>query len=264
MLEYLIDYVFLLKVLLSFIVGGAIISLFISIGERLDAKKSGLLIGLPITSAIGLFFIGLTQSPEAAAEAATIMPITLAAGLIFLFVFFKLYGRIGLVKSLVASAIVFCLISAIFAYFSYTNIFINAAIYIAFAISAYLYAKKFPEKRASIIAGKDEIIARAVFAGFIVAVAVVAAKAFGAQWGGISAAFPATYVSTMYIAVKSNGIDFAKSLVKWLPFGLTGSLAYYFVVYYSYPGLGLFMGTAIAYIIAVAAIFTLKFAHSRK
>lgn len=248
------DPAFLLQIIASFAIGGTVVSAFISVGERLDAKKAGLFIGLPITSAVGLFFIGLTQSANAAAEAATIMPITLGVGLIFLFIFLNLYSKLGAVKSIALATAAFCIISAPFAFFGFTNIFINGAIYLAITAVSYLLVRNFPEKKAEFHAGKREIAARAVFAGLIIAGAVIAAKTFGNQWGGILAAFPATYIATMFIATERHSIDFAKSIVKGAPVGTTGSMAYYIAVNALYPTYGLIAGTIISYAVAVLVV----------
>ena len=248
------DNIFLLQILGSFLIGGAFISGFISLGERLDAKKAGLFIGLPIVSAVGLFFIGLTQSPVAAAEAATIMPLTLGAGLLFLFLFLKMHPKIGTVKSIFAATVSFCVISAAFVYLGFNNIIINGAIYLAITAISYFYVKNFPEKQAEFHAGKREIAARAVFAGLIIAAAVVAAKTFGNLWGGVLAAFPATYIATMFIAAEQHSIDFAKSIVKGAPIGTTGSMAYYLAVNALYPSYGIIVGTIISYAIAVLTV----------
>jgi len=250
----LIDSVFLLQIIASFAIGGAVVSAFIAVGERLDAKKAGLFIGLPITSAVGLFFIGLTQSAQAAADAATIMPITLGIGLLFLFIFLQMRERVGTVISIAISTSVFCILSAIFVYFQFTNILINGAIYIAITAISYLLVRTFPEKRAAFHAGKSEIAVRAVFAGLIIAGAVIAAKTFGSQWGGILAAFPATYIATMFIATERHNIDFAKSIVKGAPIGTTGSMAYYLAVNVLYPAYGILIGTIISYAVAVLTV----------
>jgi len=258
----MLDYIFFLKVILSFIIGGSIISLFISLGERTKAKYAGFLLGLPITSAVGLFFIGFTQSAEAASEAVTIMPITLAMGFVFLLSFLKLHSKFGAVKSIIISTLIFCLFSAAFAYLNFTNIFLNSAIFLFAALFTFIYTRKFAEAKASSRAGKNEIIARALFAGAIIAMAVIAAKLFGSLWGGVFAAFPATYISTMYISVKRHSIGFAKSVVRGIPSGILGTLAYYFVVYYLYPVYGIFLGTIIGYAIAIAFPLALKFAYN--
>lgn len=68
------DNTFLIKLLLSFIVGSFWITITTIIAEKMGSKIGGIIGGLPTTTLVALLFIGITQSPQAAVEATAIMP----------------------------------------------------------------------------------------------------------------------------------------------------------------------------------------------
>ena len=76
---------FIIKLMLSIIVGGTYAVLMTWISERFGSKIGGLLIGLPSTSLIGYIFIALTQSSSVAVSGSVISPISIAAASLFLF-----------------------------------------------------------------------------------------------------------------------------------------------------------------------------------
>lgn len=249
------DLLFTFKLLLSFFVGGAIVSLSTFAGEKFGPKIAGIIIGLPVVSAIGLFFIGFTQSAEIAAASARVMPLTLALGLVFLLVFVYLYNKIGLWKSLGSGTAVFFIANGLAVHFGLKDIFINATVYFAIVALTLVIVRKYPEKRVLFKPAKKQLLTRAAFAGTIIAAAVIAAKLAGPYWGGILAAFPASYFSTLAIATPLHGIDFTRSIIKSIPSATIGTLLYYLVVNQVYPTHGIIVGTLIGY--AVALIWVL-------
>ncbi|MCX7965133.1 MAG: hypothetical protein N2596_00710, partial [Syntrophorhabdaceae bacterium] len=68
------DKIFLIKVIISFIIGSIWITGSTYIAERYGTKLGGVVVGLPSTIIFGLLFIGWTQSVEVAVEATDIVP----------------------------------------------------------------------------------------------------------------------------------------------------------------------------------------------
>ncbi len=256
--------IFLLKLLLSFAVGGAAVSLSIMLGERFGPKIGGIILGLPIMSAVGIFFIGFTQSADAAAEAATIIPVTLAAGLVFLLLFVSVFGRLGLLGSLASGLASFFIFSSAFPLLNLGNTYLNIAIFVAVAAISMRLMRGFPSKRVHYTPTKREMVFRAFLGGCVVAAAVVAAKLIGPLWGGLFAAIPASYISMLFIVTRLHGLEFTKAIVKSIPIGTTGTLVYSLVIQSAYPALGIYAGTLAGYLCAFSWVIFLHLPVFRK
>ncbi|MBL7086069.1 MAG: DUF3147 family protein, partial [Candidatus Cloacimonetes bacterium] len=87
------DHIFLLKLLLSFIIGGIWITFATIIAERFGSKLGGVIAGIPSTIIISLFFIGWTQSPIIASKATTVVPIIMGIDALFVVVYSLLRNR---------------------------------------------------------------------------------------------------------------------------------------------------------------------------
>ena len=259
----MIDWIFAAKALLSFAVGGAAVAGALLLGEKFGGRIAGIIIGLPVVSALGLFFIGFTQSAAVAAEAVTVMPLTLATGLLFMLSFIKFYERFGLVKSLLASTLLFFLITGIaVAALNLADIYVNAVIYLLALAAAAFLVRDYPEKAAKKVAGKKQFLLRSIFAGTMVMAAVVVAKLANPHLGAIVAAFPASYFSTALISAGSHGVEFTKTIVKGIPPATLGTLLFYFTAYATYPTAGIYAGTVAAYSATLAFVIILE--KSRK
>lgn len=255
--------VFLLKLALSFIVGGAAVSLSIILSERSGPKAGGVMLGLPIMSALGIFFIGFTQSAAVAAEAATIIPVTLACGLLFLLAFLASFEKMGLWKSLALGLALFFCISSAFVLLRMENIYVNTLFYIAALAFTVFAVKDFNVKKVSYRAKKREVVMRGMLGGLITACAVVAAVSLGPQWGGIVATIPASYITALIIVTRVHGVEFTKSIIRSVPLGTTGTLVYAIAVHATYPQHGILTGTVIGYAVAIAWVMIADFSLTK-
>jgi hypothetical protein len=147
----------------------------------------------------------------------------------------------------------------------------------AFSLIAYasillisLYVLEIKQKLTSVPEAKIrfspwQIIWRGAFAGLMIAFVVFINKFGGPIFGGIFSAFPAVFISTLFISYQSRGIQFSRAITK--PLLVTGMITiviYSIGVRYFYPGLGLVLGTLMAYAIAmVSAYFTAVFMQKR-
>ena len=81
------------KLGLSFVVGSVWVTLSTITAERYGSKIGGLIGGLPSTAVVALLFIGFTQTPLAASEATTIMPLAQGFNGLFIIVYLLLVRR---------------------------------------------------------------------------------------------------------------------------------------------------------------------------
>ncbi len=258
------DDVFFTQLFLSFLIGGAWVTAVTVAAEKLGTKKGGFLGGLPSTSVIALFFIGLTQTPLIASQSAAVAPIAIGFEAVFLVAYAYLSYR-GFLPAISYSILIQLFLSAAAIYFNETNLaFSLIACLVIFSLAFYALEKKLSIKSIAskkIAYTKTILLSRALFAGIIIALAVLLAKIGGPVWGGVFSAFPALFISTLTITNYSSGIKFSRAMTKPLMLsGLPTSIAYVVTVYYAYPALGLYYGTLAAFIVtAVVGAVTYEF-----
>jgi uncharacterized membrane protein (GlpM family) len=86
---------FFIQLATSIIVGGGFIAVQSILAERVPQKIAGIVLSIPSTVAVALFFIGLTTSPEAVAKAIPVIPIAFGCGLIFCTVYIYIANNLN-------------------------------------------------------------------------------------------------------------------------------------------------------------------------
>ena len=262
------DSAFWFRLSLSFIVGSLWVTLTTLSAERFGSKVGGLIGGLPSTVVIALLFIGITQSPQAAAQATTVMP--LAQGLNGLFVLtFMVLARRGLWQGIVGALLIWLIQSTLLFMLDIQELWISVIGWLLLLLFCYWVL----EKQMKVVSqGKinqsyqsAQIIWRALFGGLVIAFAVFMGKLGGPLLGGIFGSFPAMFLSTLIITCNTGGSDFAQSVGKSLLIsGLINVPLYEIVVRLVYPALGLGLGTMIALVFSMGTGYlTFQFIKAR-
>jgi uncharacterized membrane protein (GlpM family) len=244
------DISFWLKLTASFLAGSLWVALSTLSAERFGSKIGGLIGGFPSTVVISLLFIGITQSPQVAAQATTVMP--LAQGLNGLFILtFMILGRYGISSAIIGSLSVWFLQSSILYFLNLRLFWISVIGWLVLFIFCYWFLEKkmvFPSQgKIQVAYSTRQMIWRAMFGGAIIAWAVLMGKVGGAMLGGIFGSFPALFLSNLIITFKSGGLEFSRAVGKSLLIGgLINVPVYEIVVRYLYPINGLGVGTLLA------------------
>jgi hypothetical protein len=254
--------IFLFQLTLSVTIGGAFVAVLSFIAESANKKIAGPVLALPSTAAIGLFFIGWTVSPQAVAD---IAPATiLALGTIPLFTASYLYlSRIKLKKwqsiflSTTGALLVWFGLSIPLALFKFSSLFWALAGYLILTfIAYYLITVRVRVSSRQIVANysAQEKLVRAVLGGFIIGLAIYLANVLNPFWGGIFAAFPALFVSTLTILHRHHDSSFLFRTFHNSPLGILVSLIYILAVMFTYPAYGIIWGTLLAYLTPLALL----------
>ncbi len=252
---------FLQQLLLSIIVAGVWITLATTISERMGTRIGGMIGNLPSTIFTSLLFIGITQTPEFAAEATATVPLGMFLSTIFLYVFISLAHK-GLPLALAASLLSWTTLAYIASLFSKTPAIYWSILYFVGAVGTYLLAEKVLKipslgkvtKRYSI----GQVLFRAFFAGSVVGASVLIARTGSAFWAGIFASFPAMMLSAMVILTLSAGYPFARATGKIMLLASTNIVIYSYVAGSLFPIIGLWWGTLAAYAVAALWVWLLK------
>lgn len=248
------DNLFLLKLVLSFLVGGAAITIGTVAAEKMGSNVGGIISGIPSTSAVTLFFVALVGTPRAAAEATTIAPLILGFNSLFLLLY-AVFSRRGLLAGLgipLALWLVFALGAVLLKFDSFPLAVV--AFLVLFPLSYYVADQHldlpvYGSHRVQFT--PLQLASRAVFAGWVIALGVYLSRVGGPVMGGVMSIFPAVYLSAFSIAYKARGIEFSRALVKPQMFSsMTNVMLYTMTVRYTYPTLGILWGTLLAYVVA--------------
>ena len=253
------DEIFLLKLVSSFVVGGAFVSACTIAAERLGSAIGGTIGGLPSTVVVTLFFIGLVDSPEAASEATSIVPLIVGFNGLFLAAYAAV-ARQGFWKGLGAALIVWLVLSTAAVAFGVDNFMLCVIVYLVLlALSHFLFARVLTVPvygQRTVSFTRLQIVFRGVLGGAIVCVGVYLSKVGGPTLGGVMASCPAVFISALVIAYVSRGIEFSISLTRPLMISaLINVVVYALAARYLLPTMGLILGTVLAFAVSLGGAY---------
>jgi hypothetical protein len=258
---------FLVKLALTFVVGGLWVMVSTAVADRAGAKIGGWFGGLPSTVAVALFFIGLVQGLDAAAEATTMIPLVAGVNGLFLVVYI-LGSRRKFSHGFGPALLAWSAFATMAILMRETGLAVSLAGFAVFFTASHLLLPK--DRSFTPLPGRAPVLApaalagRALLSGFIIASAVALAKAAGPTIGGVFAAFPGVFTSTIVITYRSRGLDFSRAIARPLmTSGLVNVAVYAVAVRIAYPAAGLAAGTAIAYAATLVAAFFVYLVISR-
>ena len=252
---------FVLKLVLSFVLGGLWITAGVALAERRGSKAGGLVLGFPSTVLLAIVFIGWTQSTQAAALATSVIPAVHGINALYVLVTVSLIGRrpwagwaAGLAVWGACAALVVCLKFDDFA----AGVLIYAAL---LAFSYWRLGRAVPagadEARGS-AAGPALIAARGVLGGAAIALAVVIAKFGGPLIGGVFAIFPAVFTGALLATALSHGPGFSAAVMRSTLVGGISCVVFAAAVRASFVPLGLAVGTLISALAALASTLLIR------
>ena len=248
------DSTFWFKLVLSFIVGSAWVTLSTVIAERYGSRLGGVIAGFPSPVAVALLFIGVTQTPIASVQATTSMPLAMSLNGVFMIVYLLLARR-GLAIALASALAVWFLQASIVLALDIQRFWISVAGWVLIVPICYLVVEKvmtIPSRRGVIVTySRAQIAFRALFGGTLISFAVLMGKLGGPVYGGIFAIFPMMFISTLVITYQAGGVDFSRAMGKAIMVSATVNVPLYtMAVRYTYAWAGLAYGTAIALVFA--------------
>lgn len=250
---------FLFSLVLAFVIGSVWVTFVTVIAERAGSAIGGSIGGLPSTVAFSFLFIGLNQSSNAVVQATTVYPLAFSFTCVFL-LFYALFAKRGFLVGVSVSLIAWFLVASLIVISGIRDFALSLVGGVTVSAGAYfILAEKLRLKNltgAQTHYSNRQLLGRATLAGSLVFLAVLLSQVLGTTIGGIFSAFPAVYTSTLYILNKNRGTAFSRAMTK--PLALSGILTvipYCIAVRYTYPILGIWLGTVISYAIAAPWAF---------
>lgn len=246
-----------LHIALAFVIAGLWISLASIAGERLGSRLGGLVANLPSNILVSLLFMALTRGPGYAALAAESIPVGMAVDTLFLLALVAALKR-GLVPALAAGLAAWFAAAALAVALPPIPLPWALLLYLVVCGASFMVADLVLKVRAvpkkAVPFRPSTILARALFAGTIVAGAVAAAQFAPPYLTGIVSVFPAVLLSTMTILARAQGRDFARATGKVLILSSSNIIVYGLAVALLFPLAGAWWGSLVAFAAAVGYV----------
>ncbi len=258
---------FFIKLVLAFSIGSVWITLATIVAEKLGTKIGGVVGGLPSTIVITLFFIGWTQSPQAAADATDLIPLGIGGATLFILIF-TLLARKNFFLALVGSLSAWGLVAFAAVLLKPSFLVCLVGFFVLFLFSYYILEIKSGIKsvaRQPIRYTVPILGFRGILSGAVIVSAVFIAKIGGPVIGGMFGVFPAVFLSTAIITQLTHGSGFSGAVMKVLM--MTGSLTvlvYALGVRYLIVSFGLGWGSLASYGIALISALLISWFVQKK
>lgn len=242
---------FVIKWLLSLIIGSLWVGISTIIAEKISGRIGGLILGLPSTAAIGLLFIGLTQGTNAALTASVIMPFS-SGFYCFYYLAYLLLANKGFLTGFVGSLTVWFVFAFLASLIAPSDISHSIIVWLFLVTICIGYAIKYIHINHRLIPKKIvsmPLWLKAALTGIVISLIVLISKLAGPRVGGIFATFPALATSTFLITVKSGGVEFTRLVAKNILISTTITIGLFAILsYLLFPILGIIFGAITAYI----------------
>ena len=260
--------IFLIKIILAFVIGAVWITLATVIAEKFGTKIGGMVLGLPSTTAISLFFIAWTQSPSVAAEATTIIPIIMGINTLFI-LGYVFVSKFNFPLSIIIAIAAWFIPSFFLLWMNFNDLAYSIAGCAIFLIGFYYIMEKklkiTSKEKKSIEYTIPQLGFRALLSGGIITTAVLMAKIGGPMVGGVFTTFPAAFLSTIIITHLKYGREFAAAMMKMSMISAATTIVIYaMIIRYSYLHFEIITGTVIALVITFFAGFIIYKIISKK
>jgi hypothetical protein len=223
--------------------------------EHVSPRFAGLVSGYPLGAAITLFFLGLEISPRFAAESAQHTVVGIIATEAFSFCYYQgslLRSGGGKVARILVSTG-----AGLGAYFLVIGIcqriqtgVVVAALVSGCSIGAFNFLLRHVADAtidAKVPMSWGMLAGRALFAAAVIVLITASARLVGPVWAGLFSAFPMAMLPLCVIVHFTYRVEHVHAMIKNVPKGLGSVLLYSLTVCLTYPALGIYLGTAVAY-----------------
>ncbi len=261
------------QLIISFILGGSLISVLSLLAEKLPPKFSGIVLSLPSTIILGYFFLGYGQSAVAVAQ---IVPASIPAlGLAVLYPYIyvqiakilthtKSSKTLSTIISFILSAGFWLLAALPFIIFRHTSLLVGIMIYLLFVLAINFLLKRMKvQKTEAHHYGRKSLLIRALFVGTLISLVSLLAETMNPFWAGVIAMFPAGLASSMIVIHWNNDPRFLVSMVRMVPVGSITIAVYALSAMLAFPATGIYWGTLISLIASLITASSLAAIESR-
>ncbi len=223
------------------------------IAERSGPRLAGVLAGYPLGVALALFFIGYEIGPGFAARSAVFTQAGLISNLCLTAGYLlgqKLLPRQGVLAASVCGIAAFVLAGSLLQWVPGILPLQLSLTALAITLFSFVY-RTLPEhsvqRRPMTLA---TTLVRGLIAAAIIVLVTALAHVLPERWSGLLAGFPFTMYPLLLLMHISYGPQMVVTIIKHYPVGLGSLMVYALVVALSYVPLGIYLGTALGFLVA--------------
>lgn len=232
-----------------------------TIAEKVSVKTSGFLSGLPLGSSITLVFFAIEYGIPYVKKTALYNIHGLFAALTFCIAYYlsTFYtGKFGVLFSFIISFISYLIVAFILSFIPPHIVFTPILVFTFLLICAIYFSKKEDHKivktdKVSII----DLVLRSLLTIGIFLIVTSLPKYLPVNLAGIFSSFPTVLLPLLLIIHFNHSNLQARTIIKNTPFGLTSIVLYSFLVYITYPIIGILWGTIISLVSSILFILIL-------
>lgn len=245
-----VDWLDISKVLVSVttVVGLSLVT------EYVSPRIAGLLAGYPLGAAISLFFIGVENGRDFAAQGAVYTLGGLSASLVFVYLYYRISAKVRRWELLASTLVAvggFLVVSKVL---SQLDLGLGKAILITVGCICLFYFqfRKIPNVlvQEKVNFSPGVLFVRALMAALIILIVTESAKWVGPKWAGIFSAFPITLFPLLIVIHFTYGREQVHTIIKNFPLGLGALIIYVITVRFTYPVIGVVLGTVWSFVAA--------------
>jgi hypothetical protein len=249
---------FLLKLLLSFLVGSTWVTLASVLAEKYGTKIGGVITGLPSTALLALLFIGWVFSTQDAVEATTLTPIIAGVIAISMIAYIALL-RFNFWIAFFGSLIIWLLLSLGIYFSGFADFTISLISYVVLLSLSYVILERVfkikSELRRTVQYTLPMLLTRGLFSGAVVAFAVLMSKIGGPLLGGVFAFFPAVFLGTIIITYLTHGPSFSSSVMKVAILGGASTVVFAVVARFTFIPFGIWLGALVSLVVSLVVAY---------
>lgn len=238
------------------IVAKILVSVLVVVGlslvtEHASPRVAGILAGYPLGAAIALFFIGIENGKEFAAQGSVYTLGGLSASLVFVYFYYRASSkpkRLEIPISATAAIAAFLVAAKLLSFFHLDLVKGFSLTLGCIGLFSFLF-RKIPNVlvRQKVPFTPVVLFARALAAALIIVLVTGIAKTVGPNWSGILSAFPVTLFPLLVLIHVAYGREQVHTIIKNFPLGMGSLMVYVTAVNVLYPSWGVALGTIMSF-----------------
>lgn len=258
---------FILLLVLKIALSAGMVILITLVAERASPRLAGVLIGFPLGAGLTLFFLGVEQGPAFAAESSlwSIQGILATLGFCWCY-----RSSIQLMPHNVNGSLCLGCLCGLAGYFVVAatlqqvmpeNNVLRTLLVVLFLVPPALSFRRCAPQKVNrrVVVSWPMLALRAIFAAIVILTVTGLAAVVGPTWSGLLAAFPTAILPSVMILHFHYGQETIPGFFRDTPLAMLAIVFFSIAVYWTFPLLGVYLGTLVSYAAALVYLAAYEF-----